>query len=531
MNDRPPSGQYPDFGYDGLSTTTFAGDSAFTSYETQGQGYNYGATYGSYDTGSYDTTAWTAPQNGYTQQSADGYAAGYAAHDGYLSTVPTQGGVSPDHQSTAFGYDTSAEQTGHWSVPGYGTETGTYDATAWNTASEQTYGYTGYEQPQQQQVPEPAQDQAYTQAHPQAHEQQYAYDYGYEAYAAAPSPEGETAYTETAVFEFLSAEVGLESDLEAADADSDKDRELDLDLDLNPDAQVHDLPTQTMPVTPAAPDGPRPSRRAGSKPSSKPVAKAGKAGTAKAGANNRRRTPAKRSALLTVAVPSACVMGVAGVAAASVGGLTGTEKPTEETTTLAAPDPASIKPVAANSKLDTQLAALSADAGDFADRASRTQERIDLRLRQDEEKKRKAQEAAAREAARPKFALPVARHGLSAGFGQAGVNWMSVHTGIDFPVGYGTSVMAATDGTVRSQFNSAYGNMVILTAPDGTETWYCHLSSAKIRSGKVKAGDVIAYSGDTGNSTGPHLHFEVRPGGGSPVDPQAWLRSKGLNPN
>ncbi|MCJ0870160.1 M23 family metallopeptidase [Streptomyces sp. AP-93] len=521
MNDRPSSGQYPDFGYDGLSTTTFAGDSAYASYETQGQGYNYGATYGSYDTGSYDTTAWSAPQNGYAQPSVDGYS----GYDGYLTTVPTQGGVSMDYQSTAFGYETSAEQTGHWSVPGYGTETGAYDATAWNTASEQTYGYGGYEQ---QQVP--AQEQAHGQAHAQVHEQQYAYDYGYEVYAAT-SPEVEVGvgvgvevgvvpdvtYTETAVFEFLPSD----------DADADPDADAD-DAAADADAKVHDLPTQAMPVTPAAPADPRPSRRAGAKPGSKPVAKAS---TAKAGGNNRRRTPAKRSALLTVAVPSACVMGVAGVAAASVGGLTGTEKPSEETTTLAAPDPASIKPVAANSKLDTQLTALSADAGDFADRASRTQERIDLRVRQDEEKKRKAEEAAAREAARPKFALPVARHGLSAGYGQAGVNWMSVHTGIDFPVSYGSSVMAATDGTVRSQWNSAYGNMVILTAPDGTETWYCHLSSAKIRSGKVKAGDVIAYSGNSGNSTGPHLHFEVRPGGGSPVDPQAWLRAKGLNPN
>ncbi|MFI5861533.1 M23 family metallopeptidase [Streptomyces sp. NPDC051546] len=510
VNDRPPSGQYPDFGYDGLSTTTFAGDSAFAPYETQGQGYNYGAAYGSYDTGSYDTTAWTTPQNGYAQPSADGYA----GYDGYLSTVPTQGGVDTDYQSTAFGYETSAEQTGHWTVPGFGTETGAYDATAWNTASEQTYGYGGYEpqQPQQQphHAPEPAQEQAHEQ-------QQYAYDYGYEAYAPA-SPEAGPGYTETAVFEFLPVDAH-------ADAHAD-------DPDADADARVHDLPTQAMPVTPAGPAEPRPSRRAGSKPAAKPVAKASaaKAG-AGASAGNRRRTPAKRSALLTVAVPSACVMGVAGVAAASVGGLTGAEKPSGETTTLAAPDPASIKPVAANSKLDTQLTALSADAGDFADRASRTQERIDLRLRQDEEKKQKAEEEAAKEAARPKFVLPVARHGLSAGFGQAGVNWMSVHTGIDFPVSYGTSVMAATDGTVRSQWNSAYGNMVILTAPDGTETWYCHLSSAKIRSGKVKAGDVIAYSGNSGNSTGPHLHFEVRPGGGSPVDPQAWLRGKGLNPN
>jgi murein DD-endopeptidase MepM/ murein hydrolase activator NlpD len=90
--------------------------------------------------------------------------------------------------------------------------------------------------------------------------------------------------------------------------------------------------------------------------------------------------------------------------------------------------------------------------------------------------------------------------------------------------------MAATDGTVRTQWNSAYGNMAIVTMADGTETWYCHLSSTKIRSGPVKAGDVIAYSGNSGNSTGPHLHFEVRPGGGAAIDPLPWLRSHGLDP-
>lgn len=227
---------------------------------------------------------------------------------------------------------------------------------------------------------------------------------------------------------------------------------------------------------------------------------------------SRRRSPAKRSALLTVAIPSACVMSVAGIAAASVGGLGGEDKKDDSKTTMAASDPGSVKAGVANNKLDTQLANLSADAENFADRASRTQERIDLRERQAAEKKKRAEEAARKEALRPKFVMPVKQHGLSAYFGQAGVNWMSVHTGIDFPVFEGTPVMAATDGTVRTQLNSAYGNMAIVTMADGTETWYCHLSGTKIRSGPVKAGDVIAYSGDTGNSTGPHLHFEVRPG-------------------
>ncbi|MER5888401.1 M23 family metallopeptidase [Streptomyces sp. NPDC001941] len=244
-------------------------------------------------------------------------------------------------------------------------------------------------------------------------------------------------------------------------------------------------------------------------------------------AGTRRRSPAKRSALLTVAVPSVCVLGAAGIAAASVTG--GAEKK-DDTTTMAAADPSSVKPVAANNQLDTQLAALSADARDFGDRASRTQERLDLKARQEADKKKREAEAARKEALRPKFALPVKLHQLSAYYGQAGVNWLSVHTGIDFPVQTGTPVMSATDGTVRTQWNSAYGNMAIVTAPDGTETWYCHLSSTKIRSGEVKAGDVIAYSGDSGNSTGPHLHFEVRPGGGSAIDPLPWLRSHGLDP-
>ncbi|MDQ8704283.1 peptidoglycan DD-metalloendopeptidase family protein [Streptomyces sp. LHD-70] len=243
---------------------------------------------------------------------------------------------------------------------------------------------------------------------------------------------------------------------------------------------------------------------------------------------SRRRAPAKRSALLTVAVPSVCALGVAGVAAASVAG--GMSDEQADTQTQAAPDPSTVKPSTANSKLDTQLANLSADADDFADRASRTQERIDLKERQEAERKRKAAEAARKEAMRPKFALPVKQHGLSAFYGQSGINWMSTHSGIDFPVSYGTPVLAAADGTVRTQWNPAYGNMAIVTTADGTELWYCHLSSTKIRSGSVKAGDTIAYSGNSGNSTGPHLHFEVRPGGGSAIDPLPWLRSHGLDP-
>ncbi|GAA3235536.1 M23 family metallopeptidase [Streptomyces lavendulae] len=507
MNDRPTSGQYPEMGYDGLSTTTFAGDQAYVSYETQGQGYQYVTDYGiggAYDasahTGSYDTTAWAPQENhltGVPSQSVPEDMTGtgnWAADTGAWSAPAVDYASSP----AAFAYDpTGVDQSGHWTLPGYGQDTGTYDATAWNggaTADPATAtadAYAGYEA---------------TTVVPAVP----ASDTGADPYEAADSYGDAYADDETSVFEPLAFTVDEEPEF----------------TDV-----VHDLPTQAMPVTPAEP---RAARRASGRNSAKGNAKSGrtkaKAGDAEAHAGNRRRSPAKRSALLTVAVPSVCVMGVAGVAAASVGGLTGADKPAEETTTMAAADPASVKPVAANNKLDTQLAALSADAGDFADRASRTQERIDLKQRQEDEKKKRAEEAAAKEAARPKFAIPVTQHGLSAGFGQAGGMWMSVHTGIDFPVSYGTPVMAATDGTVRTQWNSAYGNMAIVTSPDGTETWYCHLSSTKIRSGKVQAGDVIAYSGNSGNSTGPHLHFEVRPGAGAAIDPASWLRSHGLDP-
>ncbi|MFC3582524.1 M23 family metallopeptidase [Streptantibioticus rubrisoli] len=241
------------------------------------------------------------------------------------------------------------------------------------------------------------------------------------------------------------------------------------------------------------------------------------------GPGRRRRTVrrSRRSAMLTVGVPSMAVMGVTAAAVSSVAA-----GHHEGTTPQAEPAPAK----AAAGKLDQQLSDVSHGADDFANRASRAQQRLDLRNRQAQEAKRKAAEAARKEAMRPKFVLPVTQRGLSAYFGQAGINWMSVHTGIDFPVSDGTPVMAATDGTVRTKWNPSYGNMAIVTAPDGTETWYCHLSSTKVRTGTVRAGTVIAYSGNTGNTTGPHLHFEVRPHGGEPVDPLPWLTSHGLDP-
>ncbi|UED88384.1 peptidoglycan DD-metalloendopeptidase family protein [Streptomyces profundus] len=256
-------------------------------------------------------------------------------------------------------------------------------------------------------------------------------------------------------------------------------------------------------------------------------ARGGAAGAKPAGRGRRRSPRPRRSALLSVAAPSLAVLGV--TAAATAATVSNSQDSTEPPP-VAAPDPAEVEQINANEQFDTQLQGLSAAAGDYAERASRTQGRMDLEAQQAAEEQAAVEEAARQEELRPKFFLPVERRGLSSYFGQAGVNWMSTHTGIDFPVSYGTPVMAATDGEVRTQWNYSYGNMIILTAADGTETWYAHLDSTAYQSGWVQAGTVIGYSGNSGKSTGPHLHFEVRPWGGSPIDPLAWLRLQGLEP-
>jgi murein DD-endopeptidase MepM/ murein hydrolase activator NlpD len=106
---------------------------------------------------------------------------------------------------------------------------------------------------------------------------------------------------------------------------------------------------------------------------------------------------------------------------------------------------------------------------------------------------------------------------------------LGFHTGLDFAVPIGSPVYAATGGIVISTgWGGGYGNLVKLQHADGVQTWYAHLSAFAVTPGtKVNAGTEIARSGTTGNSTGPHLHFEVRVDG-QPRDPEAWLPAHGV---
>ncbi|MEU6406902.1 M23 family metallopeptidase [Streptomyces sp. NPDC046985] len=132
---------------------------------------------------------------------------------------------------------------------------------------------------------------------------------------------------------------------------------------------------------------------------------------------------------------------------------------------------------------------------------------------------------------------PVQHYTLTASFNQSGSHWMHRHSGQDFAVPIGTSVMAAHGGTVvkagpgGAGDGAAYGNAIVIKHADGEYSQYAHLSRIDVKVGQVVAtGQHIALSGNTGNTTGPHLHFEIRttPNYGSAVNPVVFLRAHGV---
>ena len=143
-------------------------------------------------------------------------------------------------------------------------------------------------------------------------------------------------------------------------------------------------------------------------------------------------------------------------------------------------------------------------------------------------------EDAAKKLAKDAWQLPIAPGGytLTAEFGSCSNLWSHCHTGLDFAAPSGTPVRAVASGQVTStSWAGAYGNRTVLTHEDGTETWYCHQLEFGVKPGdNVFAGQEIGRVGSTGNSTGPHLHLEVRPGGGDAVDPAEALTFHGATP-
>ncbi|MFI5640449.1 transglycosylase family protein [Streptomyces goshikiensis] len=130
------------------------------------------------------------------------------------------------------------------------------------------------------------------------------------------------------------------------------------------------------------------------------------------------------------------------------------------------------------------------------------------------------------------FSAPVDA-GLGTSYRVAGSSWSSgYHTGVDFPVPTGTTVKSVGSGQIVSAgWAGAYGYQVVIRHSDGRYSQYAHLSALSVKAGQqVSGGQRIGRSGSTGNTTGPHLHFEMRtgPGYGTDIDPLAYLRGHGV---
>jgi murein DD-endopeptidase MepM/ murein hydrolase activator NlpD len=167
-------------------------------------------------------------------------------------------------------------------------------------------------------------------------------------------------------------------------------------------------------------------------------------------------------------------------------------------------------------------------------RAALAQERAQKQAhKRAQERARHARQRAAARAARSwQLPVPHGAYRLTARFGSCSGLWSHCHTGLDFAAPTGVRVHAVAAGTITATGSAgAYGNRTVERLTDGTEVWYCHQSAFGVHTGqKVAAGQVIGAVGSTGNVTGPHVHLEVRPRGGDPVDPYPVLVRHGLRP-
>ncbi|PBC95610.1 murein DD-endopeptidase MepM/ murein hydrolase activator NlpD [Streptomyces sp. Ag82_O1-15] len=244
---------------------------------------------------------------------------------------------------------------------------------------------------------------------------------------------------------------------------------------------------------------------------------------------HRRPSRVKRSTTNAVGVAALTTTGVIGTLAAPAFAADASVEQTGLTQAVTLGDS-----VAA--QIDAQAAAQQRAADEAAAR-KKAEEAARKKAAEEAKKEREAKERAARAAERKRlntFVLPITGSYISTGYKTGGSLWSSgSHTGVDFHAASGTSVHAVGSGTVvTAGWGGAYGNQIVLKMHDGTYTMYGHLSSIGVSVGQtVTPGQQIGLSGATGNTTGPHLHFEARTTAeyGSDMDPVAYLRSHGVN--
>jgi murein DD-endopeptidase MepM/ murein hydrolase activator NlpD len=140
-----------------------------------------------------------------------------------------------------------------------------------------------------------------------------------------------------------------------------------------------------------------------------------------------------------------------------------------------------------------------------------------------------AAEVARLEAFAHSWRLPITNPITTSGFGY---RWGRLHAGEDFAVDVGTPLAAMSSGTVVfAGQETGFGNLVQIRYWDGTISYFGHMSAISVNVDEpVKPGQVVGESGNTGHSTGPHLHLEIHPQGGEAVDPLPWLADHHISP-
>lgn len=142
--------------------------------------------------------------------------------------------------------------------------------------------------------------------------------------------------------------------------------------------------------------------------------------------------------------------------------------------------------------------------------------------------KAKADAKAKAEALAHRWVKPLSSYTLTSGFGW---RWGKMHPAQDLATPVGSTVRSLSSGKVifAGWSSEGYGYKIEIRHWDGTVSWYAHNSRLLVDRGDyVSPGQKIAYSGNTGNSTGPHLHLEVHPNGGAAVSPKYWLAKRGV---
>ncbi|WBQ06316.1 M23 family metallopeptidase [Kribbella sp. CA-293567] len=186
--------------------------------------------------------------------------------------------------------------------------------------------------------------------------------------------------------------------------------------------------------------------------------------------------------------------------------------------------------LAANATLTQRRALALATAKAVVARKAAAAAAAKAKARAAEAAKAKAEEARAEAA--PRVVLPTTGYRITATFGQGGGRWANDHTGLDFAAPIGTPIRAVLAGEViQADYQGAYGRQVKVRHSDGTVTSYSHMSAFSVSIGdSVSAGEQVGAIGVTGNTTGPHLHFEVLLGGDNQINPKPWLSEHGVNP-